>query len=322
MRVLFIVDPLDTLNLATETSLLLIEELGRRGHASYVATVPDLCLSEIGASVRAWPIELNLERRPFYQLGAPLDGGFGGFNLVLMRKDPPVDEAYIFATQVLEVAAAEVAVVNDPRSLRLLNEKLLPLRFPQWTPPTLVSSDAQRLIAFAVEHGRVVLKPLAECSGRGIRIVDAAAAPQTIGAALAERHGGPLLAQRFLPGVEHGDKRVLLLAGEPIGAVNRIPRSPAHLANIHQGARVTATEITAHEHTVIAAVRPLLDHYGLWLTGLDFIDGHLTEINITSPSAVRQINAVSGSQLEIPIVDLLERLATNRRSDERGAAID
>jgi glutathione synthase len=311
MHVLFVIDPLDTLNLTTETSVLLMEELGRRGHSAAVATLPDLYLTELGAGVRAAAIRLRPSGQPFYELDAAVERAFAEFDVVLMRKDPPVDTAYLAATFILERAAAVVPVVNDPVSLRTVNEKLWPLSVPQFAPPTLISSDVARLVAFARTHGRVVLKPLEDCSGRGIALVDAEHAPQRIAAHLTAHAGRPVLAQRFLEGVVAGDKRILLLAGTPVGAVNRIPRSRDHLANIHQGARVEATTLTERDRAIIAAVEPLLLHHRLWLAGIDVIDGHLTEINVTSPSAARQINAASGTHVEVPIVDFLEN-ATSR----------
>jgi glutathione synthase len=308
MHVLFIIDPLDTLNRTTETSLLLMEELARRGHTTAVATLPDLYLTERGSGVRAAAIRLRRSGQPFYELGAAADHPFSDFDLVLMRKDPPVDTAYLAATFILERAAAVVPVINDPVSLRTVNEKLWPLSLPRFAPPTIVSSDLERLVAFAGIHNRIVLKPLEDCSGRGIVLVDREQAPQRIAAHLAAHAGRPVLAQRFLEGVAAGDKRILLLAGEPIGAVNRIPRSRDHLANIHQGARVEATALTPRDEAIIAAVQPLLLQRRLWLAGIDVIDGHLTEINVTSPSAARQINAVSGTHIERPIVDFLERV--------------
>lgn len=308
MHVLFVIDPLETLNLTTETSLLLIEELTRRGHRAAVATLPDLYLTERGAGVRARSIVLDLTRQPFYQLGDATEHRFRDFDLVLMRKDPPVDRDYLAATFVLERAADEVPVINDPVSLRTVNEKLWPLSLPQFVPPTLVSNDAARLAAFAAAHGRIVLKPLDDCSGRGIAIVNAAEAPQRLEPYLAAHGGHPVMAQQFLDGVAAGDKRILLLAGEPIGAVNRIPRSPDHLANIHQGARVEATVLTERDRAIIAAVARLLLKRRLWFAGIDVIDGHLTEINVTSPSAARQINQVSHTRVEVPIVDFLERV--------------
>ena len=309
MDVLVVIDPLDTLNLATETSLLLIEEMARRGHRSAVATLHDLYLTADGAGVRARGITLDLSRRPFFRLDDPRDGGFDAFDLVLFRKDPPVDEAYLTATLILERAAAVVPVVNDPVSLRTVNEKLLALEVPEFVPPTLVSNDAARLAAFAARHGRIILKPLTNCSGRGIIVVDAAAAPTALDRYVAAQEGRYVVAQRFLPGVVHGDKRIFLLDGEAIGAVNRIPQGPDQLANIHQGARVEATTLTARDQAIVAALGPKLRARRLWLAGIDVIDGWLTEVNVTSPSAARQINAVSGHHIEVPIVDRLERLA-------------
>ncbi len=306
MHVLFVIDPLDTLNLVTETSLLLIEELARRGHAASIATLADLYLSDQGAGARTQSIRLTLTQQPFYTLGAATEHRFGDFDLVLMRKDPPVDAHYIAATFVLERAAAEVPVINDPVSLRTVNEKLLPLSLPQLAPPTLVSNDARRLAAFAAAHGRVVLKPLDDCSGRGIVVMDDAG-EQRIAAYVAARGAAYIMMQQFIAGVAAGDKRIFLLAGDAIGAVNRVPRSAAHLANIHQGARVEATTLTARDRQIVATVKPLLVARGLWLAGIDIIDGYLTEINVTSPSAARQINAVNGTHIEQTIVDWLER---------------
>src|SRR5262249_2763768 len=201
----------------------------------------------------------------------------------LMRKDPPVDADYIAATYVLERAAAAVPVVNDPTSLRVVNEKLWPLAFAPFAPPTLVSNDVRRLQAFAATHGRIVLKPLEDCSGRGVQFVDAADAARVIGPYVAARRHGYVMAQKFLAGVAAGDKRILLLDGVPIGAVNRVPRGPDRLANIHQGARVEATTLTAREEAIIAVLRPLLQVRRLWLVGIDGLDGALTELNVTTP---------------------------------------
>lgn len=309
MQFLFVIDPLETLNLETETSLLLVEELARRGHGASVATLDELFLTDRGPRVCARTLTVDLARRPFYELGPEREQAFSEFQLVLMRKDPPVDADYVAATHILERAAREVPVFNDPAGLRSVNEKLFPLTHTRWSPPTLLSRDAARLTAFARTHGRIVLKPLEDCSGRGIRFVNADEAEPVIAAYLGAHSDGFVMAQRFLSGVAAGDKRILLLDGEPIGAVNRVPQSLEHLANIHQGARVEATELTARDLEIIADVKPLLRERRLWLAGLDVIDGHLTEINVTSPSAARQINAVSGAEVERPIVDFLERLA-------------
>jgi glutathione synthase len=311
MHVLFVIDPLDSLTLETETSLLLMEEMARRGHACAVATLPDLYLAA-ESGVRAQRITIDLARSPFYALAPAVEHRFTDFDVILARKDPPVDEAYLMATFILERAARDVPVVNDPVSLRTVNEKLLPLEFPQFVPPTLVSNDAARLRRFAAASAGVVLKPLSDCSGRGIRVLQRDAAESAIDAYLAEQHGHFVMAQQFLPGVARGDKRIFLLAGQPIGAVNRVPQRPDRLANIHQGARVEPTTLTARDHEIVAALRPVLLARRLWMAGIDVIDGYLTEINVTSPSAARQINAVSGTHIEVPIVDFLEQIAARR----------
>jgi glutathione synthase len=298
MRLLYVVDPLDTLNLETETSLLIMEEAARRGHENRVATVADLYLADRGGEARSRRIDLLPGETPFYRLGAEGDGPLAAFDVVLMRKDPPVDEAYIAATHVLEHAGTRV--VNDPVALRSLNEKLLPLLFDVPTPPSLVTSDPRRARDFVAAHGRAVLKPLNDCSGRGISIL---ASPAEVPEVLP---GGFALVQRFLDGVAAGDKRIYLLEGRAIGAVNRVPRDASALANIHQGARVEPTALTAAEQRIVAVVGPALVRQGIWMAGLDVIDGHLTEVNITSPSAARQINAVSGAHIERDLVDFLE----------------
>ncbi len=291
------------MNLQTETSLLVMEEAARRGHENAVATIGDLCLVDGHARGATRSIALDLSRHPFYRLGEPRDTALDAFDLVLMRKDPPVDAAYLAATFILERAAATVPVVNHPVSLRMFNEKLLPLAFPGLTPPTLVTNDPQRAAAFVREHGRLILKPLAECSGRGIRILRSAdAVPGDLG-------GQFVLVQKFIEEVADGDKRIFLLAGEVLGAVNRIPRGPEDIANIHQGATVAPTTITARDREIVGTVAPTLIRRGLWMAGLDVIGGYLTEINVTSPSAARQINALSGTHIQRQIVDFLERQA-------------
>lgn len=302
MRFLYVIDPLDTLNLDTETTLLVAEEAARRGHENHVAGIGDLYYDD-GPRVRAAALELDLARQPFYRLGPATDGGLRDFDLVLMRKDPPVDGRYLAATFVLERAAAEVPVVNDPVALRTLGEKLFPLAFPELVPPTLMTDNRDRVAAFVARHGRAIVKPLSECSGRGIRLLTAERdLPPDIG-------GQFVVVQRFVDAVAEGDKRILLLDGGVLGAVNRIPQGPDALANIHQGARVAATEIARRDQEIIDAIAPALRRAGVWFAGIDVIGGWLIEVNITSPSAARQINAVMGTRIERSIVDFLERMA-------------
>ncbi|CAN5335818.1 glutathione synthase [soil metagenome] len=311
LELLFIIDPLEVLILETETSLLLMSEAARRGHRPVVARLRDLYLLDREARVRARAIAVDETVRPFYRLGPLEDRAIASYDIVLMRKDPPVDVAYHNALTILEPARELVPVVNDPVGIRRSNEKLLPLEIPGAAAPSVVTAEPEVVAAFAREHQEVVVKPLNEFSGHGITrlsLRESTLDADAIGA-LAAHHGQHVLVQRFLSEVFHGDKRVIVLDGEPIGWVNRVPRPGSFRANIHQGAATEATELTSRERELIEAARPLLAARGIELAGFDFIGNRVTEINITSPSAVRQINRVMGRQLEEPLVDYLEMRA-------------
>jgi glutathione synthase len=310
-RFLFVMDPYASLNLATETSLLLIDELLARGHEVSWAEPVDISLDGDTLQVDARSVR---QTAPL-QLDAAVCRRGDSFDAVLIRKDPPVDRNYLQLMQLLERLPPSVLQVNPARTLIALNEKLLAMRYPQFAPPSLATMSAGHLHAFVERHREVVLKPLDDCSGRGIVFVDAGMAglDAALAAMLLDPHGKPrfVQAQAFLPGIAAGDKRVLLFQGEVVGIVNRIPAAGSRLGNIHQGAAVEAAALTAAEADCIRALQPLLAEHDLQLVGADFIDGRLTELNITSPSALRQINAVSGARIERRIVDgLLRRLDT------------
>lgn len=315
MRVLFVLDPLEQLQLETDTSLLLAGEFRRRGHETWFATETSFQINEHGAFVRTR--ELLLEESGTPKAGVEVGAEVKDFPLVLMRQDPPIDAQYRFVAQALGFVRADTAVVNDPASVLQWNEKLLPLRFPRYCPPTLASHDPNELFHFVRQQGKAVVKPLSDCSGRGIRIVDPATAASAIEAVSATYPGEAIIAQRYLPEVESGDKRIFLAAGNFVGAVNRVPAAPGRLANIHQGARVEATTLTEREWEIVAVVGEFLQQQGLWLAGLDVIGGFLTEVNVTSPSALKQINAVTGKRHEIMVVDVLERLALEDLASHR-----
>ncbi|SDD41011.1 hypothetical protein [Kordiimonas lacus] len=312
---LFIMDPAETLNLETETSLLLMDELITRGVAVYWAEVDDLILRQNTLLVQARRVEAAMPLTLSTQAEKPA----AAFSAIVPRTDPPVNEAFLHLTYLLDFAPGHVHQFNRVTALRDMNEKLLPLVWPDLVPPTLTTMNTAAIEAFVEEQSTVVLKPLGDCSGRGIVRVGTSddgwqeAVRAFVGHGAAAR---TIQAQAFLPDVAAGDKRVFLLNGEPIGAVNRVPREGAYLANIHQGARVEATELSAHEREAVARIAPLLRRRGLMLVGADFIGGYLTELNITSPSAVRQINAVMGARLERQIVDAM--LAAVSDTDPQG----
>jgi glutathione synthase len=305
-KFLFVMDPYETLNLETETSLLLMQELIERGKGVYWLQQEDLSLvhnqpmgfvfpvTGVEPLQRAEPVWLNLNR----------------FDAVLVRKDPPFDTGYLQLTLILDHLDPGVAQFNDSKALRDFNEKMLPLRWPEFTPPTLISMSTDQLEAFAFEHQSIVLKPLNDCSGRGILKVardEHGDFREQINEALIDSSGKPrfLVAQKYLPAVSQGDKRIYLVNGKPLGMVNRIPQPGSYLANIHQGAKCLPAHLSERENHILETIAPFLLEHGIFLAGADFIDGYLTELNITSPSAIRQINEVSGEQVQHRIVDAM-----------------
>ncbi len=303
-RVLFLMDAYETLNFETETSLLLMQELLARGHAVFWLEQKELSLQHQIPRGRVHPVK---SITPFLREPAE-EQELNDFDLLLVRKDPPFDAGYLHLTLILDHLAPSVIQFNSINALRNYNEKLLPLRWPELTPPTLVTQDPEQLVDFAESHGEVVLKPLDDCSGRGIQLLRATpdGAHNRAAVDYLQRQGaspGFVLAQKFLPGVGAGDKRVYVVDGEVVGLVNRIPAPGGFLANIHQGARCEATTLDEREQMIIETIRPFLQREGIFLAGVDLIDGYLTELNITSPSAVRQINEVSGLEIHKRIVD-------------------
>lgn len=306
-RFVFVMDPYPSLNLATETSLLLMQELLDRGHAPLWAELRDVSLEDGEPRIRARPV---LSVAPF-ALGPAAAYGGDDIDALLIRKDPPFDGNYLHLTQLLDRLPPRVLQANPARALREFNEKLLATRFAGFAPPSRVTMDAAALADFVHAHGTVVVKPLDDCSGRGIAVVehDAPELDARVEALLRDAHGAPryVQAQPFLPAIAQGDKRVYLVDGEVAGIVNRVPAPGRWLGNIHQGAQVEAAALSPREAACIEALRPFLRAHGLLLVGADFIGGWLTELNLTSPSAVRQINAVSGARVERAIVDALLR---------------
>lgn len=308
-RFLFIMDPFETLNLETETSLLFMEELLSRGHEVLWAEVADLVLrrDKLFANTR-----LLTSTGPM-TFEAPEEIAVDGVDALLVRPDPPFGSAYLHLTYLLDFVSPDVLQLNPSAALRNFNEKLSTLRFADFAPDTLTTQNQAALLAFLEEHGEIVIKPLDECSGRGIARVSASApdASARLSTLLKDEDGRSrfVTAQEFLTDVSLGDKRVYLVGGIPVGMVNRIPKQGGWLGNIHQGARCVETQLTPADRAAIAAIKPFLEEHGIILVGLDLIGGKITEINITSPSAVRQINEVTGQEIHKKIIDLvLERL--------------
>ena len=317
---LFLVDPIQRLRPGKDSSVALMQAAQRAGHQVWICGLADLAVegqradttqpghrppvlaqSAHRADIRPTPSGWEIPE-PWVELGAPQRCALDAFTWVWMRKDQPVDEAYLYATHLLElVEPAGVRVLNRPAALRAWNEKLGALRFSHLMAPTLVSAISEQLMAFAAEHGEVVLKPLGGRAGQGVVRSDARAPGLRALLELVTHQGQlPVMAQAFLPEVVAGDKRILLVNGEPLGAVNRRPAPGEFRSNLAVGGEPEATALTDAERRICAELAPALRAAGLFFVGIDVIADRLSEINVTSPTGVREIERLGG----VPLADL------------------
>jgi len=316
VRLLVILDPLDRLALAGDTSYALMLEAASRGWDVWTCQVEHLGLVGDDAIADAAPTIVTPATTPAdaFQVEARSERRLADFDVVMMRKDPPVDVGYLHATWILEHARGKTLLVNDPRGLRELNEHLAVLRFPELTPPTIVTRSADKLRAFQREQGgAIVVKPVDGYAGLGIFIVrdgdpNASSILETSTGAGARW----TIAQRYLPEAVQGDKRIILADGEFVGAVLRVPASAEARGNLHVGGTPVATTLDDRDRKIIAAVAPALRAHGQILVGLDVIGGMLTELNITSPTGVRHVAMLENRNVAAPILDCLTRLAKAR----------
>lgn len=308
MRIVVVMDPPSTVKVDEDTSFALMLEAQSRGHEVDHCLIHDLFLD--GGRVWARVRRAHCERNPAQPitLGPPEDVDLADVDVVLMRKDPPFDEAYLNATLLLEHARGKTLLVNDPRGLRDANEKIYATYFPEQMTDTLVTSDKARIKAFLARLGtRAVLKPLHGAGGEGVFALDPT--DPNLNAIIETVTRGETrlaMAQRYLPEVVNGDKRILLLDGEPLGAILRVPQGGDLRSNIHVGGRVQAAEIDDDDRRIIDALAPRLRADGLIFVGLDVIGGRLTEVNVTSPTGIQQMARLSGQNLPGRVIDWLE----------------
>ncbi|MDH3974788.1 MAG: hypothetical protein OEV42_10965 [Deltaproteobacteria bacterium] len=301
-KFLFLMDPYDTLNLETETSLLLMDELKQKGHTVYWIEPDLLYLEQDRVMGEVRPVE---SVSPF-RLGLPEEQGLANFDSLLIRNDPPFDINYYHLTLLLDYLPAGVIQINPSKALRDLNEKISGLRLPRFSPPAMTTKNWRHMLQFVKKQGEIVIKPLGECSGRGIEKLSAEdpALEQRLKMKMGEGKSALYLtAQAFLPAIYEGDKRIFLVDGECLGIVNRVPLNGSFMGNIHQGARCEAATLNDHEKEILQKLATFLESHGVFMAGVDLIGGNITEINLTSPSAVRQINEVSGMKIEKLIVE-------------------
>ena len=299
-------DPIEVLNLEGDSTVVVMRELTRRKHKVAYTTV-DRLYARDGVG-RACVTDVRVVQAPpcFEVLGEE-DCALDDFDVVWMRKDPPFDMSYIQATYILDMAQ-KALVVNDPVGLKLFNEKIWAMRFPEIHPPTLFSSDAHKLRDFAKEHGKIVLKPWDGNGGRGVLV--AAAKDRNLNSMidlLTNEGADPIIAQPFIEGISKGDMRVLLFDGEPVGAMLRIPGASDYRGNMHVGASVSACTLSERDQYICDVLKPELKKWGQLFVGIDIIDGFLTEINVTSPTGIVEINQLYGTSLQTDLVNIVEQ---------------
>jgi glutathione synthase len=300
-------DPIESINIDTDSSFMMALEAERRGHEVWHYLPRQMRFEDGKVQAVAQRMSVRRERGNHYTLGAPETVELTSFDVILMRQDPPFDMAYITATHVLEHVADKVLVVNDPAEVRNAPEKLFVTRFPELMPPTLITSDKEAIIDFRARHKDIVVKPLFGAGGSGVFHLKPD--DENLGALLETftlLYREPVIVQRYLPEIREGDKRIILVEGEPVGGVSRIPQSGEARANFHAGGSAQKTVLTARERDICAAIGPVLREKGLVFVGVDVIGDYLTEVNVTSPTGIQEINQLDGVTIERTLWDAIE----------------
>ena len=308
LRVAVQMDPIETINIDADSTFALMMEAQARGHALWHYHVRDLALR--GGRVTAWarPVTVQRVKGNHYTLGAEEELDLGtGADVVLMRQDPPFDMGYITATHILEHIHPKTLVVNDPAEVRNAPEKLFVTHFPELMPVTLVTADRRRIAAFREEHGDIIIKPLFGNGGAGVfHLRPDDPNMNSLVEMFTERSREPLMIQKYVPAVRQGDKRIILVDGIAMGAINRVPAAGEARSNMHVGGRPEPTQLTDREKEICAAIGPELKKRGMIFVGIDVIGDYLTEINVTSPTGLQEIARFDGVYLEKAIWDAIE----------------
>jgi glutathione synthase len=301
-------DPIERINIAGDSTFALLLEAQARGHRLFYYTPDRLSLSGVRVVAQAQPLEVRDVVGDHFSLGEARLMDLGEeIDVVLLRQDPPFDLAYVTTTHLLERIHPKTLVVNDPRSVRDAPEKLFVMHFPELMPPTLITRDRALIEAFRAEHGEVVMKPL--YGNGGAAVFKVATKDPNFGSLFdlfSTTFREPWVVQRFLPRVSEGDKRIILVDGVAMGAVNRVPAENDIRSNMVRGGAARETDLTPREREICATIGPELKARGLIFVGIDVIDGNLTEINVTSPTGVRAIKRLGGPDLAAAIWDAIE----------------
>jgi len=312
MRLALILDPLEHIKTYKDSSYAIMREAAQRGHALHVLQQGDVLLQDGRVLGYARRLEMRQHDHAWYVLEEPVVEPLSAFDAVLMRKDPPFDMEYVFSTYLLELAEAQGArILNKPASIRDYNEKLAIAKFPQFMAPTLVTRQPELIREFIGEQRDVIVKPLDSMGGAGIfRITDSDPNLNVILETVTALGCRTIMAQRYIPEIAQGDKRILLIDGEVVPyALARIPKPGETRGNLAAGGQGVAQPLSARDREIAATLGPVLKAAGLFLVGLDVIGDYLTEVNVTSPTGMQEIAAQTGFDVAGMLVDTLEKNA-------------
>ena len=301
-------DPIESVNIDADSTFVLALEAQRRGHALFHYLPRHLAFRDGRLFARARPLQVRRELGNHATLGAAEMLDLATVDVILMRQDPPFDMAYITATHLLEHVHPRTLVVNDPVHVRNAPEKLFVTHFDGLLPPTLITSDREEILAFRREYRDIIVKPLYGNGGAGVfHITEADENMNALLEVFTQLYREPVIVQRYIPEVRQGDKRIILVDGAPVGAVARVPAAGEARSNLHVGGKATKATLTQREREICTAIGPALQERGLIFVGIDVIGDYLTEINVTSPTGIQEINRLDGVKLETGLWDAIEK---------------
>lgn len=320
MKFAFIIDPIEKLNPSHDSSVAIMEAAQALGHEVWITEIHQLTVSQGKAWATLTPVHLVpvkqegdrwISAELWFSLDQPQLLALEEMDAVFMRTDPPVTVPYLYATYILDyIDSSKTLVINSPQGLRAANEKMYALQFTEAIPETIVSQNKQVIREFVEKKEAAVLKPLGGKAGEGILFLEAGDRNFNSLIEISTKQGRePVMVQTYLPAAKEGDKRIILLDGEPIGAINRIPTGKEFRGNMAVGGRVAQTQITDREREICVQVAPKLREDGLYFVGIDVIGGYLTEVNVTSPTGIREIDLLDHVNLGKQVIEWIENKA-------------
>ena len=307
LKIAFQMDPIGPIDIDADSTFRIAEEAQLRWHELFYYTPDMLAYQEGRITATGWPLTVKREKGNHFSLGEKTEFDLADMDVVWLRQDPPFDMGYITTTHLLDRIHPDTLVVNDPFWVRNYPEKLLVLDFPDLTPPTTVARDLETIKAFKAKHGTVILKPLYGNGGAGVfKLTEADNNITSLHEFFSGINREPLIVQKFLPDVSNGDKRVILVDGEPVGAINRVPAKGETRSNMHVGGRPEKVALTARDIEICERIGPLLREKGQVFVGIDVIGDYLTEINVTSPTGIQELERFDGTNVAEKIWQAIE----------------